>query len=118
MENLIDARRRMLINIYNFLEDDMYVHLMSTCYDRYIKALEEGHMSFLINNVGLSKIYQDTIRKIYISIKDDPDKIENEYTNLLKSCIDRINRQHDDFMITYIKLNHVKCAYNITFQQK
>ncbi len=118
MENLIDARRRMLINIYKFLEDDMYVHLMSICYDGYIKALEDGKISFLIDNLHLTPHYQDTIRKLYISIKDDPDKIENEYTNLLKSCIDIINRQHDDFMITYIKLNHVKCTYAVTFQQK
>ncbi len=115
--NLETCRLNMLENMNKFLIDDCYVYLMDFSYKNYMNKKAQGDSSFYIQNVTLTGEFAKRIGDIHTALGrfDASKRVADDYEQILKSCVNRINSENHGFTMAFNKKGG---SYEILFVAK
>ncbi len=98
--NIKDCRESMVENILRFLRDDCYVYIMKTLYNKFLAHKAKGN-TFYIDSMYLTHVFVEMISNIYTGLnkKDPRNQLNDEYYNIVKSTVSRINNENHGIFI-------------------
>lgn len=99
--NIKDCRESMVENILRFLKDDCYVYIMETLYNKFLAHKAKGN-TFFTEVMHLSYEFVERILNIYTGLnkKDPRNQLADEYYNIVKSTVSRINSENSGIFIS------------------
>ena len=102
--NIRDCRESMVENILRFIKDDCYVYIMETLYNKFLAHKAKGN-TFYTESMHLTHEFVERISNIYTGLnkKDPRNRLSNEYYNIVKSTVSRINNENHGFFISVNK---------------
>lgn len=102
--NIKDCRESMVENILRFLNDDCYVYIMETLYNKFLAHKAKGN-TFYTESMHLTHEFVERISNIYIGLnnKNPRYQLSSEYYNIVKSTVSRINNENHGFFISVNK---------------
>ena len=113
--NIKDCRESMVENILRFLKDDCYVYIMETLYNKFLAHKAKGN-TFYTESMHLTHEFVERISNIYIGLntKDPRNQLDNEYYNIVKLTVSRINNENHGLFISVNKKNTI-FQYDLVF---